>query len=149
MTVKQLRRLIRESVEEKGSFESARLGFTYTIDASGRRMFIDARLKSPDWLEKAMIDVHPERPAVEQTVDLDGDEAYLNRMDANFHGRGYGRETMQAVLRFLKSRGFKHARGYIEHGNTNSQNMMKKLGAVQGEYKEHGAYWDVDLGAFS
>jgi hypothetical protein len=136
-------RLIREAADE-GTLDTSRLTLSWRV-LDGKRMIIDARLKQPDWLEKAMMDVHPERPAVEQTVDFNGTEAYLNRMDAYFHGKGYGGEVMLAVLKLLKGRGFQSARGYIEHDNAASQRMMKKLGAVESDRREHGSYWTIGL----
>jgi len=146
MTLRELRHRLTLMMEgeDVGAFDTARLTVQYRI-IDGMRMFIDARLKQPDWLEKAIADVRPKRPAVEQTVDLHGHEAYLNRMDAYFHGKGYGGEVMMAVLRFLKDRGYARARGYIEHANIASQSMMKKVGAKVQERQEHGSYWSIDL----
>jgi ribosomal protein S18 acetylase RimI-like enzyme len=136
-------RLLAEGADE-GALDTPRLKLTYKI-LGGRRMVIDAWLKSPDWLEKAQMDVKPDESAVQQTVDFVGDEAYLSSMDALFRGKGYGPEVMTAVLHLLKDRGFKTARGYVEHGNAASQRMMKKVGAVAKDRKEHGSYWVVDL----
>jgi len=141
--IKTMVRSLHESTAT-GSLDTERLIITYEI-LSNTRMFLVARVKSPDWLEKARTE--DENPiAVEQTVDLgNGDEAYLNRMDANFHRKGYGRELMLATLKLLKQMGFTTARGYIEHDNYRSQQMMKKLGAQESEYKQYGSYWTIDL----
>lgn len=107
-------------------------------------MMVDSTIKEPDWIDKASNN----RSLVQATFDLNGDQVYLNRMDAFRGGKGYGREAMKACFVFLKTRGFKTATGYIEHTNFESQNMMKKLGASVSQEKDQGSYWSLDLGGF-
>lgn len=78
------------------------------------------------------------------TIDITGGKVYLNRIDVS-KGKGYGVETLKAVINDMQKVGFKEFTGYIEANNIASQNMMKKLGAVLTKKTKDGGYWTIKV----
>jgi hypothetical protein len=149
--ISALRSLVRIALlcegvfDGEGTFESDRLAHSYKIVGGGTRMFVESVPKDPNWLEK--IDIEMGKISVDTTIDLDtnGEDVYLNRIDAWIGGKGYGRETLHAIAMFLRNKGFKRVKGYIERDNQSSQNMARKLGLKPTDAKQHGDYWTINL----
>jgi len=126
----------REYLTEGNS--SARLD--HKIQDLKSRVFIDSYLKDS---EKNWLDGDREIKAVSTTIDLNTKtkEIYLNRMDAHRTGKGYGREALEFILKYTKSKGYKSAKGYTEFGAIDSQNMLTKLGFKPGTDQDSGKYF--------
>ena len=107
-----------------------------------QRVFFESFLKEEHkhWLEKGS-----KTPRGEATVDLNGDKAYLNRIDVYPKGRGFGSELLAEILKELTKRGFKTARTYIENANPDSRMMVKKFKFEEAEKSSHGSYWEKSL----
>ena len=124
------------------SFESKRLN--YDLEDHKIRLFVKSYLKDS---EKTWIDSIGDVLAVEATIDLDPKEKniYLNRIDAFKKGKGYGRETIDFILSYLKRKGYKTARGYVEYLSIESANMLKKLNFKEVNGGEFGRYFEKRL----
>jgi ribosomal protein S18 acetylase RimI-like enzyme len=83
----------------------------------------------------------------EATVDLAGDGAYINRIDAYPKGQKFGSELLDEILKELAKRGFKTARTYIENSNPDSKMLFKKFKFKEEGYdRSHiGTYWVRNL----
>ena len=121
----------------KESTESGRL--THEIQDLKQRWFVYSYLKNT---EKNWLDTGPVL-AVETTIDINTTEKsiYLNRQDAKRRGKGYGLETMEFILKLAKKKGFKTAKGYVEHINAAPLSMLKKLGFKETENTVSGRYF--------
>jgi predicted GNAT family acetyltransferase len=122
--------------------ESKRLYFK-VLDLK-QRMFFESYIKDSEknFLQPKDKDVL----AVETTIDInDKDKSiYLNRMDAALQGNGYGRETLEFILKYFKQKGFKTAKGYVEFTATGSRSMMNKLKFKEVTAKD-GSYFERKL----
>ena len=106
------------------------------------RVFFEAYLKEEhkNFLERG-------RKALrgEATVDLGGDGAYINRIDAYPKGQKFGSELLDEILKELTKRGFKTARTYIESSNLDSKMLFKKFKFKEVDKKDHGSYFEKTL----
>jgi RimJ/RimL family protein N-acetyltransferase len=144
ITVSQLKALVREAMEAHDELETSRLVIKTRI-LDNKRLFADAFIKEPDWLDQA---VGVDQPVFEITIDLNSPTqgtVYLNYGSARRQGKGYGPEVISALLDMLAQRGFARARGYIERDNFSSQRMVKKLGFEPVEEKAQGSYWEREI----
>lgn len=106
------------------------------------RVFFEAYLKEEhkNFLERGRKTLRGEA-----TVDLTGDGAYINRIDAYPKGQKFGSELLEAILKELAKRGFKTARTYIESSNPDSKMLFKKFKFKEAEKTDHGSYWETKL----
>jgi GNAT superfamily N-acetyltransferase len=65
-------------------------------------------------------------------------------MDAHRKGKGYGKETLEFILKLTKRKGYKFARGYTEFQAVDSQNMLRKLKFKETDSDE-GKYFERKL----
>ena len=88
------------------------------------RVFFEAYLKEE---HKNFLQQGRKVSCGEATVDLGGDSAYFNRIDAYPKGQKFGSELLAEILKELVKRGFKTARTYIESSNPDSKMLFKKF----------------------
>jgi hypothetical protein len=120
---------------------SARLTHDVQILHEGSLIQVDSRITNPDWLSE----LNPK--AAEMSVHIDKSTGIATgRIDARRHGKGYGRETFEAVMRELTKFGAKEYHAYVEHSNIDSQDMVKKAGGVQIKEGPHGRTYRVPVG---
>lgn len=118
--------------------ESARLNIEYEGDWS-KRVFATAKLKDEhkNFLQSGEV------LRGEATIDIDGETAKLNQINAYPVGEKFGPELLEDILKELKQRGIKTVRAYIESGNSSSRSMVRKLGFEKAESTAHGDYWEL------
>jgi len=106
------------------------------------RVFFEAYLKEEhkNFLERGRKTLRGEA-----TVDLGGDGAYINRIDAYPKGQKFGSELLDEILTELKKRGFKTVRTYVESTNPDSKMLFKKFKFKEVDKKEHGSYFEKKL----
>ncbi|MDD5690029.1 MAG: NUDIX domain-containing protein, partial [Caldisericia bacterium] len=114
---------------------------SFLSEGNKRMMFegFDKQIDKPEWIRSKS-----PKKVTDLSIDLipDKNYAYLNRIDST--GKGYGVETLSAVIKELKKRGINKFEGYIESNNIASQNMMKKLGAIESEKRKYGSIWKIE-----
>ena len=106
------------------------------------RVFFEASLKEE---HKSFLERGRKALRGEATVDLGGDGAYINRIDAYPKGQKFGSELLEAILEELKKRNYKTVRTYIENTNPDSKMLFKKFKFKEVEKKEHGIYFEKKL----
>lgn len=83
----------------------------------------------------------------EATVELGiGRTAYIQRIDVNDPGKGYGTTLLNHVLADLKSRRIWHVRAYVNHHNPVSNRLFTKLGFTKEQSDEWCAAYGDYLG---
>jgi len=81
---------------------------------------------------------------VKLIVKINTNDAFIKRIDSLVQGRGYGFETLEAVIKYLKQNGYKNFSAYIEKGNIKSEKMFSKLGFHQSDDGHQGNYWTLN-----
>ena len=120
------------------TLETERLTLARVFTHPQREMWdiIDKGLDTPEWLRGS---IYPKKIG-EMTIDFTPEGVYLNRIDVST-GKGFGTETMKAILDDLNKRGHTAFKTYIENSNHASQNMVRKLGFKESETSKEGSYW--------
>lgn len=68
----------------------------------------------------------------EATVELSNDRtAYIQRIEVNEAGKGYGTDLLNKVIDDLKLRRIWHVRAYINHHNRASNRLFSKHGFIK------------------
>ena len=85
-----------------------------------------------------------EEEVVRLAIEINADRAFIKRIDSLVSNKGYGLETLEAAIDYLKKLNIINISAYIEKGNTKSENMFSKLGFHQTEDGHLGDYWTLD-----
>lgn len=118
-----------------------RIDVKFTGDWS-KRVFFEGTLKET---HKNFLEKGKKALRCEATVDLGGDSAYINRIDAYPKGQKFGSELLEAILKELKDRKFNTVRTYIENTNPDSKMLFKKFMFKEVDKQEHGSYFEKTL----
>lgn len=121
--------------------KSARLTHEIQVLHEGSLIQVNSRITEPDWLHAA------DPKVAEMSVHIDKSTGIATgRIDALRHGKGYGRETFEAVMKELLNHGAKEYHAYVEHSNIDSKNMVQKAGGVEIKEGPHGRTYRVPTG---
>jgi ribosomal protein S18 acetylase RimI-like enzyme len=104
----------------------------------GKRYFFEATRskESRNWLN-----ANDDSVICEATVDIINDEAYINRIDSHSRNEGNGSELLAYVIDYMKDKGFKKFRTYIESVNSESRSLFRKQNFKEGDKTPYGSYW--------
>lgn len=115
--------------------------------STGKRTFFEGYLKAdadetPAWLRV----VQKPKLVVEATCEIDANgDCYIGHIQAHREYKGFATELVKHVLDYYRDQGVNNFKAYINHNNSGSKNVFRKLGFAETGRQRDGSFWTLTV----
>lgn len=118
------------------------------VGGENKRTFFEGFLRddaddTPDWIKAALL--HKRKLVVEATCENDNGVCLFGHIQAYRDGCGFATELGKYIIDYYRNQGVNNFKAYINHMNSGSKNVFRKLGFAETKQQRDGSFWTLTV----